>query len=194
MPQHHRLRGVRLRELPEAFSQLNDIDAWLVSLSLPFGCFCSLAGGMTKVQDLHGHGQRGLAGSIVNVPTKLSAIQRQLPRLESETDCFFVNIIRSRKCRNKVWNGNMRMELVRRALKELAQTDTYKAHGVAIGQDWPVLGSSWALFSEEEQQEMHEVTQEKRRHPRQTTSKRMLRKTMMSGLRTKNKRNNGLCL
>lgn len=156
VPRHHDLRGVRFPHVPTTVQQLNDIEARLVAPNLAFGRFVSLSGAMykSKVTNLYGDGQLGLHGKIVNVPTKLLAVQTQLPRLRSETDSCFVGIVRNmQRFQNVVWQGTVRPQLVMKALRELTVTPLYVKHGVRVRE-------GWERMTEAEQRTTTEIEQE----------------------------------
>ena len=140
VPRHHRLVGIRFPELQQFVSQLNDIEARLVALSLPFGAFVSLRGAQYKQISYHGIGQRGLRGTIANVPTDTTVVQRTLPRTTMESQTIFVSITRAPNApfNRACWQGNVDQAKVMSALRELAETELYKSYNVVVLEHWQV--------------------------------------------------------
>lgn len=108
--------------IPQVISALNPIELRLISPRIAF----------MQYRSLTGKGQKGIIGSIFNVPMDVNSMVRSLPR--KFDDCFIVQLRLKRKLQHPhdYMHGEVRPKLVFRALQYLLKTPLYEKYNIRV--------------------------------------------------------------
>jgi len=113
----------------ESVKKLNVLEGRLISSRQAFAQICKL----------HNYGQYKLHRSVINVPANIDKIQSTLPRFP-ENDMTIEVVIKHRlQYKSPFMSGNVRLNMIMLALKDLLSTPLYKKLDVNIHHAWDNL-------------------------------------------------------
>ena len=125
MPLHSKANGLELSPIPLELSSLNELEARLIPLRVPFMKMVALPCGK----------QRSIRGPAVNVPTKIDNICRVLPRLPSQSKLIPLKLKRKLVYKGHYMYGYVTPEKLLNALKRLKANNPLYAN-IVINNDW----------------------------------------------------------
>ena len=125
MPLLSKANGLELSPIPPELSSLNELEARLISLRVPFMKMVALPCGK----------QRSIHGPAVNVPTKIDNICTVLPRLPSQSELIPLKLKRKLVYKGHYMYGYVTPEKLLNALKWLKANNPLYAN-IAINNDW----------------------------------------------------------
>ena len=125
MPILPKANGLELSKIPPELSFLNEIEARLISLRVPFMKMVALPCGK----------QRSIHGPVDNVPTKIDNVCTVLPRLPSQSELIPLKFKRKLVYKGHYMYGYVTPEKLLNALKWLKANNPLYAK-ILINNDW----------------------------------------------------------
>ena len=125
MPLLSKANGLELTPIPPELSSLNELEARLISLRVPFMKMVALPCGQ----------QRCIHGPAVNVPTKIDTVCTVLPRLPSQRELIPLKLKRKLVYKGHYMYGYVTSEKLFNALKWLKANNPLYAN-IVINTDW----------------------------------------------------------
>lgn len=120
LPKLSKANGMKLPEMPECLARLTELEERLVAPRQAFAQFRKLIRG----------GQRGLKGSVVNVPANTDIVQTILPRLADVDQTVGVRLKRRLEYACAYCSESVRPSRINEALEFLIGQPLYKREGV----------------------------------------------------------------
>ena len=122
VPKFCHINMTKFPEIPECISILNPIELRLISPRLPFMHYRSLTY----------RGQKGMAGSVFNVPIDVNSMVSSLPRKFSNTSKIQLRLKRKINDAQHYMFGEVRPQLVIDALNYLINMPLYKKYKLRL--------------------------------------------------------------
>ncbi|XP_062607978.1 uncharacterized protein LOC134269784, partial [Saccostrea cucullata] len=116
---------LHLEDIPEDLQELSPLEERMISKRLPF----------MQIVNLPRGGQKGIKGSVVNVPSNISTITSILPRLPSNCGLVPVKLKRKLKYKGHSMYQSIRPENVFRALKYLKNAN-HNYEDIKVDDEW----------------------------------------------------------